>query len=95
MDLTLLCDDFRISHELILKSICAALATSARFECTNMPTKIQSGFLLEVKDRYNNIELDITVNKTLELLNSHLVGAYGAYDSRFIKLALYLKAWNK
>ena len=31
----------------------------------------------------------------MEVLNSHLVGAYGAYDTRFIKLALYLKAWNK
>ena len=29
------------------------------------------------------------------MLNSSLVSAYGAYDIRFVKLALYLKAWNK
>lgn len=39
--------------------------------------------------------MDITINKTLEVLNSHLVNAYGAYDTRFIKLALFVKAWNK
>ena len=41
------------------------------------------------------IEIDITVNKVLEICNSKLIGAYGEYDIRFLKLALYLKAWNK
>ena len=35
------------------------------------------------------------VNKMTEVLNSYLVCAYGQFDVRFIKLALYLKAWNK
>ena len=95
LDLTLLIDDFDINHELILKWICEALANSGRFECPNMPIQIQSGVLLSVKDKLNQIEVDITINKTMEVLNSHLVSAYGSYDTRFVKLALYLKAWNK
>lgn len=51
--------------------------------------------MLEVTDRLNQVEIDICINKTLEVLNSQLVCTYGAYDLRFIKLALYLKAWNK
>ena len=54
-----------------------------------------SGILLEVYDKLNQIEVDLTINKMMEVLNSHLISAYGAYDIRFIKLALYLKAWNK
>lgn len=43
----------------------------------------------------NRIEVDLMVNKTLEMVNSDLVNTYAAYDIRFVKLALYLKAWNK
>mmetsp|Transcript_7984 Transcript_7984/g.11169 ORF Transcript_7984/g.11169 Transcript_7984/m.11169 type:complete len:117 (-) Transcript_7984:582-932(-) len=43
----------------------------------------------------NHVEIDICINKTLEVLNSELVRTYGACDVRFIKLALLLKTWNK
>ena len=43
----------------------------------------------------NQVEIDICVNKTLEVLNSQLVCTYSALDMRFMKLALFLKAWNK
>lgn len=46
-------------------------------------------------DRWNQIEVDICVNKVLEVINSQLIGAYGSYDERFAELALYLKTWNK
>lgn len=51
--------------------------------------------LLSVKDGYNLIDVDITVNKSLEMANSDLVNTYAAFDIRFVKLALFLKAWNK
>ena len=96
LDLTLLIDDFKTSHELILRLIQQELNTNPRFKCNEAgPKQIQSGFLLEVTDRMNRVEIDICVNKTLEVLNSQLVCTYGAYDIRFIKLGLFLKAWNK
>ena len=41
------------------------------------------------------IDVDITVNKLLEMANSDLVNTYAAFDIRFVKLALFLKVWNK
>ena len=95
LDLTLLVNDFDINHEIILKCIREDLSKSGRFDCSMEPRQIQSGILLSFKDNWNQIEVDITINKTTEILNSHLVCAYGQYDIRFVKLALYLKAWNK
>ena len=56
---------------------------------------ISSGVLLSFVDATNQIEVDISINKVLEIKNSELIQAYAAYDIRFIKLALILKAWNK
>ena len=77
LDLTLLINDFEISHEIILKCIRAELSKSGRFDCSSDPRQIQSGILLSFKDLWNQIEVDITINKTTEILNSHLVCAYG------------------
>jgi DNA polymerase sigma len=41
------------------------------------------------------IEVQITQNKILEVLNSRLLRSYAMLDARFRKLALVLKAWNK
>ena len=96
LDLTLLIDDYKINHESILRLIEQELSANSRFKCCETgPKQIQSGILLEVTDRMNQVEIDICVNKTLEVLNSQLICTYGAYDVRFIKLALFLKAWNK
>ena len=93
--MTLVIEDFDISHEVILKHVEVALNQSARFYCSRGPQQIQSGILLSFRDKSNQIDVDLMVNKMTEVLNSHLVMAYGQYDVRFIKLALFLKAWNK
>ena len=72
-----------------------ALSQSARFYCARGPQQIQSGILLSFHDKANQIDVDLLVNKSTEVINSQLVFAYGQYDVRFIKLALFLKAWNK
>ena len=95
LDLTLLVNDFDISHEVILKHVEVALSQSARFYCARGPQQIQSGILLSFHDKANQIDVDLLINKTTEVINSQLVLAYGQYDVRFIKLALFLKAWNK
>lgn len=85
-----------MSHEVILRHVINALSLSERFDCTiQSPRWIQSGILLSFRDKFNQIEVDLTINKMTEVLNSHLVCTYGQYDVRFIKLALFLKAWNK
>ena len=93
--MTLLVDGADVNHEKILRNLQIELCAQERFHCKDEPRQIQSGLLLEVTDRLNQVEIDICVNKTLEVLNSQLVCTYGAYDVRFIKLALFLKAWNK
>ena len=86
-----------MSHEVILRHVLSALNQSERFDCSVQPSPrwIQSGILLSFRDKMNMIDVDLTVNKVTEVLNSHLVCTYGQYDVRFIKLALLLKAWNK
>ena len=95
LDLTLVFNNFEIDHRKILKKIRILLSRSDRFSCNNKPLKISSGHLLEVIDKMNKLHVDIAINKTMEVLNSHLVCAYGVYDFRFVKLALFLKVWNK
>lgn len=41
------------------------------------------------------LDIDILVNKVLELQNSELIKMYCIQDSRFQKVALVLKAWNR
>ncbi len=42
-----------------------------------------------------NVEIDLSVNKILEINNSNLIKHYVACDVRFHKLAFILKEWNK
>ena len=62
---------------------------------------MSAGALLEFKLRlpatFGNIvlDIDILVNKVLELQNSELIGMYCAQDPRFQQVALVLKAWNR
>ena len=41
------------------------------------------------------IDVDMTVNKVLEIVNSDLIKTYCLMDDRFRKIALVLKNWNK
>ena len=63
---------------------------------------MSAGALLEIQclnilpdGRKFIIDLDISINKPLEMLNSELIGTYCAIDERFQKVALVLKAWNR
>jgi len=48
-----------------------------------------------MKDVVNNIEIEITVNKTIELYNSALLYTYAMSDFRFYQLVILMKKWNK
>lgn len=56
-----------------------------------------SGNLLHFSDISGEdlLEIDISVNKTLEVLNSQLLMVYCQLSEDFHRLALFLKAWNK
>ena len=95
MDLTLVVNDYELNHEIIIRELMSVLQKYDRFICKNEPLFISSGVLLCFVDKENNVEVDISINKVLEIKNSELVQAYAAFDIRFIKLALVLKAWNK
>lgn len=63
---------------------------------------MSAGTLLEVKCEARLasgakfvIDVDISINKPLEMLNSALIHQYCAMDQRFHKVALVLKNWNR
>ena len=63
---------------------------------------MSAGALLEIKcqNRLPNgqqftIDIDISINKPLEIMNSQLIHSYCMVDSRFHKVALVLKNWNR
>ncbi|MFO0117781.1 MAG: hypothetical protein ACK521_09275 [bacterium] len=51
--------------------------------------------MLSLKDEMYGIAIDISLNTVLEIINSRLINAYSCFDQRFMKLALFLKHWNK
>ena len=51
--------------------------------------------MLQFEDSDNGFEVDIFINSILQVFNSELLFSYGAYDYRFVKLALTIKHWNK
>ena len=59
------------------------------------PRLDRSGWIFTMEDRKTDISIDIMVNKVTEVLNSNLLLQYSMMDSRFRKLAIYLKFWNK
>ena len=95
LDLTLLVDDYEVSHEVIIRELIKELQKTDRFACPQEPYSIASGVLLCFTDQQNHIEIDLAINKVLEIKNSELIAAYAAFDDRFLKLALCLKVWNK
>ena len=66
------------------------------------PYEMSAGSLLEIKckvqlpdGRKMLIDVDLSINKVLELCNSNLIGTYCTMDDRFLKVALVLKNWNR
>jgi DNA polymerase sigma len=56
---------------------------------------LASGAILQFVDRKTGTEIDIGVNKILEVHNSELIRLYATLSSEFRCLASYLKSWNK
>lgn len=56
---------------------------------------IKAGYLLKIRDKKLDMDIDIMVNKASEQYNSALVKEYAKLDPRFRKVMLYLKSWNK
>ena len=68
----------------------------------NDPYQMSAGYLLEIEcqtrlpdGRRLNIDVDISFNKILEILNSQLIATYCMHDSRFHRVAMVLKTWNR
>ena len=74
----------------------------------NNPFAMSAGALLQFKLKvfkgkirggtsreYHVLDIDILVNKVLELHNSNLIRMYCLQDTRFQKVALVLKSWNR
>lgn len=61
----------------------------------DMPRQDNSGWILELKDQKYSVDVDILVNKTAEIKNSHLLMTYAELDSRFQAITYTLKAWNR
>ena len=53
------------------------------------------GHLLEIYDSEFDIQIELTLNKIVEVYNSWLIYQYAVYDRRFQHLAILLKLWNK
>ena len=53
------------------------------------------GPLLQFKHNLTQIDVDLSINKVLDPFNSHLMQVYAKLDTRFHKVALFLKQWNK
>jgi DNA polymerase sigma len=53
------------------------------------------GWVMQIKDAQNNIDIELTINKVLEVYNSKLISTYAKLDLRFLKLSILLKLWNK
>ena len=58
-----------------------------------MQTK--SGLVLVINDQEHYLEIEVTINKKCELINSHLIRTYALIDRRFGDLSLLIKTWNK
>ena len=56
---------------------------------------IKSGYILRLHDSVSKIDIDVMVNKKLEILNSMLLLEYCLVDPRVRKVAQVLKVWSK
>lgn len=85
-----------IDHDVILKDIRRCIKkyqTNHQFEF-DPPFLIKAGWLMRGKDKANQLDVDIMINKNLEVYNSALLLQYTKLDNRFGKVVLYLKRWS-
>ena len=111
LDLTLIMkEDKKMTQKQILKQIYSKLSNEKRLSSNSDftflhisdPYQMSAGGLLELKVRKQlpsgakiEIDVDILLNKLLEIRNSELVCQYCLVDERYRKVALVLKAWNR
>jgi len=84
--------------KLILEKVAMHIRLSSKYsEQFNVGDLLTSsfGYLQKFKDRTYGVDIDLLVNKVIDPYNSHLIQNYAKLDSRFHKLALILKFWNK
>eukprot|EP00347_Sterkiella_histriomuscorum_P017131 403350549 len=99
LDMTLIIDNLEIDHQNVLRKIESLLRSKNsnygnRFQ--NLHIKmIKSGAHITFLDKETNIDLEISINKILEVYNSQLLYTYALADARFHKLVVLLKKWNK
>ena len=103
LDISVICPDLDIPNEDLLEQIKQALcnpynktSSRSRFRDT-LFKEIKNGWLLKLEDISQEplIEVDMMVNKVVEVYNSYLLSTYAKLDLRFLKMALLLKQWNK
>ena len=110
LDLTLnLMEDPYLSQLEILFKVQKLLKKAARqrriqvVDYIRKPFEMSAGALLQFKIQVPIIgsttklvlDIDILVDKQLELVNTELICLYGLQDERFLKVALVLKGWNR
>jgi DNA polymerase sigma len=77
-----------LSHEKILNQ-----ALRINDGASKPAYSMSAGFLRDFKMK--NINISLSINKTLELINSSLLTTYVQTEPTFHKVALILKKWNK
>lgn len=92
LDLTILIPDFSVNHKHCLRQIEKQL-DKTRYEVIRLGLD-SSGFILALKDKQEQFEVDITVNKLSEVYNSLLLQKYAIFDKRFEKIVHTLKKWG-
>ena len=97
--LQLLSSKFRAAQK---ASTTNSQASNCRIRSVEKPYVMSAGALLEIKcenalpnGKQFTIDVDISINKPLEILNSQLICTYCLMDERFRKVALVLKNWNR
>lgn len=94
LDMTLIVDSKLNQNEILLEVQQILEQNSDKFGKFQFLV-LPSGPLLSFVDMASDTEVDISVNKILEIQNSRLIRAYAQLEPRFANLALFLKVWNK
>ena len=75
-------------------SVNGEVSVKPRFEVELI--KAQFGIFLKITDlKYNFFQIDISLQKIVEVYNTKLIRTYALIDQRFMQVALVLKEWNK
>ena len=78
-----------------LEEIKEEAVNNQKIACCNIMERYQRFLILKIKDIKTNIDLDITVQNILPILNTNLIRLYSLLDQRFHILGTFLKFWVK